>query len=284
MTHMQKQAVVTAWEVTGKVDYEKLCKEFGCTPIPRSLVERIERLTGVPAHPFLKRGVFYAHRDVEELLDLWEKGEKFYLYTGAAARTCRHLVVPPATLRKQPYCVSRSMRRLRSKQLGHVATASAVVQAAAVFGAVLVYLCAYGSALRALIRDDRAHDLLTKRPPPTAGRGPSSEALHLGHLIPFMFTKWLQDAFRCPLVIQLTDDEKCLVKGLDVDEARRLAVENCKDIIACGFDVSRTFIFSDFEFVGGEFYRIVNKISGKARIPASSVPGLCALWVRDCVV
>ena len=24
------------------------------------------------------------------------------------------------------------------------------------------------------------------------GRGPSSEALHLGHLIPFMFTKYLQ--------------------------------------------------------------------------------------------
>ena len=34
------------------------------------------------------------------------------------------------------------------------------------------------------------------------GRGPSSEALHLGHLVPFMFTKYLQDAFRCPLVVQ----------------------------------------------------------------------------------
>ena len=41
-------------------------------------------------------------------------------------------------------------------------------------------------------------------------QGPSSEALHLGHLIPFMFTKWLQDAFKVPLVIQLTDDEKFL--------------------------------------------------------------------------
>lgn len=81
--HMQNQAVVTAWEVSGKVDYNKLCDEFGCTPIPRSLVERIEKLTGVPAHPFLKRKVFYAHRDMEELLDLYEKGEKFYLYTGA---------------------------------------------------------------------------------------------------------------------------------------------------------------------------------------------------------
>lgn len=43
-------------------------------------------------------------------------------------------------------------------------------------------------------------------------QGPSSEALHLGHLVPFVFTKWLQDAFKVPLVIQLTDDEKSLWK------------------------------------------------------------------------
>lgn len=79
---LQGQATVTAWEVTGKVDYQKLCEEFGCTPIPPSLVQRIEKVTGVPAHPFLKRKVFYAHRDMEELLDKHERGEKFYLYTG----------------------------------------------------------------------------------------------------------------------------------------------------------------------------------------------------------
>ena len=28
------------------------------------------------------------------------------------------------------------------------------------------------------------------------GRGPSSEAMHLGHLVPFMFTKYLQDVFQ----------------------------------------------------------------------------------------
>ena len=92
------------------------------------------------------------------------------------------------------------------------------------------------------------------------GRGPSSEALHLGHLIPFMFTKYLQDAFKCPLVIQLTDDEKFLWKGLSVEETRRLARENAKDVIACGFDVTKTFIFSDFEYVGGAFYRNIARI------------------------
>lgn len=54
-----------------------------------------------------------------------------------------------------------------------------------------------------------------------------------------------------PLVIQLTDDEKFYWKNLTVEESKRLARENAKDIIACGFDVERTFIFTDFGFVGG---------------------------------
>lgn len=58
----------------------------------------------------------------------------------------------------------------------------------------------------------------------------------------------------------MTDDEKCLWKGISTDEARRLAHENCKDIIACGFDLENTFVFSDFEFVGGAFYRVANEI------------------------
>ncbi len=47
-------------------------------------------------------------------------------------------------------------------------------------------------------------------------QGPSSEALHLGHLIPFMFTQYLQEAFQVPLVIQLTDDEKALWRCVTV--------------------------------------------------------------------
>lgn len=52
-------------------------------------------------------------------------------------------------------------------------------------------------------------------------------------------------------MIQLTDDEKSMWKNLSVEESIRLARENAKDIIACGFDVSRTFIFTDFNYVGG---------------------------------
>jgi tryptophanyl-tRNA synthetase len=47
----------------------------------------------------------------------------------------------------------------------------------------------------------------------------------MGHLVPIMFTQWLQEAFDVPLVIQLTDDEKTLWRGLDQAEARRMARE-----------------------------------------------------------
>ena len=87
----------------------------------------MKKIIGQPVHPWIRRGIYFSHRDLNIMLDMYEKGTKFYLYTG---------------------------------------------------------------------------------------RGPSSEALHLGHLLPFMFTKWLQDVFKCPLVIQLTDDEKFLWKYL----------------------------------------------------------------------
>jgi hypothetical protein len=57
------------------------------------------------------------------------------------------------------------------------------------------------------------------------GRGPSSESLHLGHLIPFTFTRWLQKVFKAPLVIQLTDDEKFLWKDLKLEECTKLGFQ-----------------------------------------------------------
>lgn len=66
----------------------------------------------------------------------------------------------------------------------------------------------------------------------------------------FLPLRWLQDVFDIPLVIQLTDDEKYLWKDLTIEECHRFAVENAKDIIACGFDVNKTFIFSDLDYMG----------------------------------
>eukprot|EP00438_Fugacium_kawagutii_P030814 Skav229504 [mRNA] locus=scaffold2455:210689:224786:- [translate_table: standard] len=75
---------------------------------------------------------------------------------------------------------------------------------------------------------------------------------------------WLQKAFNVPLVIQMTDDEKFLWKGeYDPDKGdnlhvfQRYTIENAKDIIACGFDKSKTFIFSDCEYVGQMYPNIV---------------------------
>ncbi|KAL6897987.1 hypothetical protein ACP4OV_006583 [Aristida adscensionis] len=181
----EAEQVVTPWEVSaaaGKagIDYDKVVEQFGCERVGGALVERVARLTGAPPHRFLRRGIFFAQRDVEAVLDAYERGEGFYLYTG---------------------------------------------------------------------------------------RGPSSEALHLGHLVPFMFAKYLQDAFKVPLVIQLTDDEKFLwMKNLTTEETKRLARENAKDIIACGFDRDKTFIFSNFRHVGGAFYENMIKISSKVTL------------------
>lgn len=85
------------------------------------------------------------------------------------------------------------------------------------------------------------------------GRGPSSVSMHLGHLLPFMVTKWLQDVFRCPTVIQLTDDEKFFYQKSDkldnLGEFSKYADENAKDIIACGFDPELTLIFKNTEYI-----------------------------------
>lgn len=54
------------------------------------------------------------------------------------------------------------------------------------------------------------------------GRGPSSDSMHLGHMIPFMFTQWLQDVFDCPLVIQLTGERSFLTECLPADQTKKV--------------------------------------------------------------
>ena len=179
---MDEETKVTPWEVTSGtgIDYLKLIREFGSQPIDKALVERFEKVTGREAHPWLRRGIFFSHKDLNLVLDAFERGEEIYLYTG---------------------------------------------------------------------------------------RGPSSESLHLGHMVPFLFTKYLQDAFDAILVVQMSDDEKFFFKdNLELDEVNRLSKENAKDIIACGFNPEKTWIFSNLETVGGAYYkniaRIMKEVSG----------------------
>lgn len=154
---------MTPWDVQGSVstdgsqqaiDYDKLIDQFGTRRIDEKVLERFEKLIGCRPHIFLRRGLFFTHRlafcylfifemnsdhtvarEFDKILDRYEQGKPFYLYTG---------------------------------------------------------------------------------------RGPSSDSVHLGHMVPFVFAKyvlsfqtcfshtfipisrWLQDVFDVPLVIQLT--------------------------------------------------------------------------------
>ena len=81
---------VTPWDVTGEVDYDKLIKEFGVEKLTPQLLQRIEKHTG-NLHYMLRRKIFFSHRDMKWLLDEYEKGNKFFLYTGCGPSGPIHL-------------------------------------------------------------------------------------------------------------------------------------------------------------------------------------------------
>ncbi|EME80392.1 uncharacterized protein MYCFIDRAFT_32009 [Pseudocercospora fijiensis CIRAD86] len=148
--------------------------------IDKDLLQRFTDVTGRKPHRFLRRGIVFSHRDLETILDKYERKEPFYLFTG---------------------------------------------------------------------------------------RGPSSDSLHLGHSIPFEFTKWLQDVFGAPLIMMLTDDMKLLHSAsLDVSTVKRYTVENAKDILAFAFDPVKTFMFSNLDFVGGPFYQNIIRVARMIRV------------------
>src|SRR5437867_13035279 len=76
--------------------------------------------------------------------------------------------------------------------------------------------------------------------------------MHIGHILSFYFTKWLQDKFQTRVYIQITDDEKFLEakRGLSYEDTQNWAAENILEIAAVGFDPDKTFILQDTEFVG----------------------------------
>ena len=77
------------------VDYNKIVEQFGTRLIDQSTLERFEKLTGQKAHRYLRRGLFFSQRytpalqvlcltygDLGSILDRYEKGKPFFLYTG----------------------------------------------------------------------------------------------------------------------------------------------------------------------------------------------------------
>jgi tryptophanyl-tRNA synthetase len=162
--------VVTPWEVSGKIDYDKLVREFGTQPITLELLERLQKYTGT-LHPQLQRRIFFSHRDLDWILQRYEAGEKFVLYTG---------------------------------------------------------------------------------------RGPSGP-VHIGHLVPWIFTKYLQDKFDAKLYFQITDDERFLYHdNFTMTEPKRWAYENALDLIALGFDPKKTRIILDTKSMGTMYELALN--------------------------
>ena len=87
---------VTPWEVEGVVDYKKLLEEFGASEITDDLLNLMKNITG-ELHILLSRKVFYAHRDLDLILNDYLKGKGFFLYTGIApSKSTMHLghVIP----------------------------------------------------------------------------------------------------------------------------------------------------------------------------------------------
>ncbi|TRO42941.1 tryptophan--tRNA ligase [Candidatus Bathyarchaeota archaeon] len=149
--------VVTPWEVKGKVDYERLVREFGTTPFTDELLSKVTKHTD-KLHLQLKRRIFFSHRGLDTVLDLYEQGTRFVLYTG---------------------------------------------------------------------------------------RGPSGP-VHIGHLVPWIFTLHLQEKFNTRLYFQLTDDEKFLIDDeATLKKTSKYAYENALDLIALGFKPENTFIIYD---------------------------------------
>lgn len=97
------------------------------------------------------------------------------------------------------------------------------------------------------------------------GRGPSGNT-HLGHMVPWIFTKWLQDKFGAELWFQMTDDEKFIFNdSLTAEETNRLAYENALDVIALGFKKGKTFIFSDIDYAK-TLYRQAIRVAKKLTV------------------
>lgn len=82
-------AVITPWEVSGEIDYEKVVKEFGVKLIDKVLLKKLEMQGAL--HPMLRRGFYFAHRDVDAALKEREQGRDFFVYTGRAPTGPMHI-------------------------------------------------------------------------------------------------------------------------------------------------------------------------------------------------
>ena len=72
---MKKSFEVTPWEVSGDVDYGKLMREFGIEKMPKLPEIFMENV-------LFRRGVFFAQRDFEQILEAIKNKKPFVMMTG----------------------------------------------------------------------------------------------------------------------------------------------------------------------------------------------------------
>ncbi len=78
---MAQQPVLDPWESALRVEsYEKLFKFFGVKPFS-DVAERARKVFG-DLHYLMRRGVVFAHRDFDRVIDAYEKGEEVAVVTG----------------------------------------------------------------------------------------------------------------------------------------------------------------------------------------------------------
>merc|ERR1719334_2995883 len=78
----EEEMKVTEQGVSGKVDYTKLCAQFGCDLLTQDMIAQMQQLTGQRVHPMIRRQLYYAHRDFDKILAWHAAGKPWYLYTG----------------------------------------------------------------------------------------------------------------------------------------------------------------------------------------------------------
>ncbi len=83
--------VVTPYEVRGRIDYDRLREQFGTQELTEELLARLRRLAGGELHPLLRRGIYYTHRDLAGILDAFEAGRPFFVYSGRGPSGPLHL-------------------------------------------------------------------------------------------------------------------------------------------------------------------------------------------------
>ena len=71
----KKEGKITPWEVEGKVDYERLIKEFGIKPL--------KNLPDIFMNEVLfRRKIIFAHRDIQRILEAIKNKKPFVMMTG----------------------------------------------------------------------------------------------------------------------------------------------------------------------------------------------------------